>query len=127
MLVVDRKFSLCRPIRWYLAMYCNYIRQAPDGMASTTSYFKSVPAIMLNNLDIQQQLTEAIERVEILFERFTRNGSGWVTDEIENVILHTSMYNPIGGSSFIATPDWFPHQLATVNIQNKDEKCFLYC
>ncbi len=108
-------------------MDCNYVRPAPDGMASTTSYFKSVPAIMLNNLDIQQQITEAIERVEILSERFTRDGSGWIIDEIENVTLHTSVYDPIGGSSFIHTPDWIAHKMAVVNIQNKDEKCFLYC
>jgi len=74
MLVVDRKFSIFRPIRWYLAMDCNYVHQAPDGMASTTSYFKSVPAIMMNNLDTHQQITEAIERVEILSEHFTRDG-----------------------------------------------------
>src|SRR6218665_1408235 len=107
-------------------MDCNYVRPAPDGMASTTSYFKSVPVIMLNNLDIQQHITEAIERVVILSERFTRDGSGWVIDEIENIILHTSLYDPIGGSSFITTPDWISHKLATVNIKNRDEKCFLY-
>ena len=127
MLVVDRKFSICRPIRWYLAMDCNYLRPAPDGMASTTSYFKSVSAIVMNNLDTHQQITEAIERVEILSEHFTRDGSGWVIDEIENVILHTSMYNPIGGSSFIPTADWIAHKWATANIKNRDEKCFLYC
>ena len=53
MLVIEGKFSICRPIRWYLAMDCNYVREAPDGMASTTSYFKSVPASMLSKLDIQ--------------------------------------------------------------------------
>ena len=82
---------------------------------------------MLNNLDIQQQITDAIVRVEILSQRFTRDGSGWVIDEIENVTLHTSLYNPIGGSSFIATPSWLADKKAVVNIQNKDEKCFLYC
>src|SRR6218665_1940972 len=108
-------------------MDCNYVRPAPDGMASTTSYFKSVPAIMLNNLDIQQQITEAIERVEILSERFTRDESAWVIDEIENVTLHTSLYDPIGGSSYIPTPDWISHKKATINIQNNDDKCFVYC
>ena len=34
------------------------------------------------------------------------------------------MYNPIGGSSFIAT--WLADKKAVVNIKNKDEKCFLY-
>ena len=91
------------PNNWYLAMDCNYVRKAKDGVATTTSYFISAPAIMSNNLDTNQQITEAIERVEILSEHFTMDGPAWVIDEIENVTLHTLMYNPIGGSSYIVT------------------------
>ena len=31
------------------------------------------------------------------------------------------------GSSFIPLPDWISNKKAIINIQNKDEKCFLWC
>ena len=31
------------------------------------------------------------------------------------------------GSSYIPLPDWISNKKAIVNIENKDEKCFLWC
>ena len=41
--------------------------------------------------------------------------------------IHTVKYNPTGGSSYIPLPDWIKNKKAIVNIENKDEKCFLWC
>ena len=44
-----------------------------------------------------------------------------------NLEIHTAEYNPMKGSSYISLPDWISNKKAIVNIQNKDEKCFLLC
>ena len=41
--------------------------------------------------------------------------------------VHTVEFNPTKGSSYIPLPDWISNQKAIVNIENKDEKCFLWC
>ena len=41
--------------------------------------------------------------------------------------IHTIEFNPKKGSSYIPLPDWISNKKAIVNIQNKDEKCFLWC
>ena len=41
--------------------------------------------------------------------------------------IHLVEYNPTKGSSYIPLPDWISNKKAIVNIQNKDEKCFLWC
>ena len=44
-----------------------------------------------------------------------------------NLEIHTAEFNPMNGSSYIPLPDWITNKKAIVNIQNKDEKCFLWC
>ena len=41
--------------------------------------------------------------------------------------IHIVEYNPTKGSSYIPLPDWISNKKAIVNIQNKDEKCFIWC
>ena len=43
-----------------------------------------------------------------------------------NLEIHTAEFNPMNGSSYIPLPDWISNKKAIVNIQNKDEKCFLW-
>ena len=33
----------------------------------------------------------------------------------------------MNGSSYISLPDWISKKRAIINIQNRDEKCFLWC
>ena len=44
-----------------------------------------------------------------------------------NLEIHTPEFDPMKGSSYIPLPDWILNKKAIVNIQNKDEKCFLWC
>ena len=44
-----------------------------------------------------------------------------------NLEIHTAEFNPMKRSSYIPLPDWITSKKAIVNIQNKDEKCFLWC
>ena len=103
-------------------------RENPDGSAkSTTAYFRSVPAIMMNQFDTQQHLEDAICRIDSLVNTFTNDGSGWTINEIGNVALHMADYDAIGGSQYIQSPKWLALKKATLNIRNDDNQCFLYC
>ena len=41
--------------------------------------------------------------------------------------IHTVENGVMKGSSYIPLPDWISNKKAIVNIENKDEKCFLWC
>ena len=58
---------------------------------------------------------------------YQKNGSGWYFKEVVQLEIHTVDYNPTKGSSYIPLPDWIKNKKAIVNIENKDEKCFLWC
>ena len=44
-----------------------------------------------------------------------------------NLEIHTIEYGPMKGSSYFPLPDWISNKKAIVNIQNKDQKFFLWC
>ena len=43
------------------------------------------------------------------------------------VDLKLREYKPLSGSSYIELPKWIYNKKPTVNIKNKDQKCFEYC
>ena len=53
--------------------------------------------------------------------------SGWYFNEVVQLEFHTVEFNPTEGSSYLPLPDWITNKKAIINIQNKDEKCFLWC
>src|SRR6218665_1800992 len=107
-------------------MDTEFHREGPDRLDTNTSYFKSIPQILLNTSQIPDQLQDAVNRIGSLTETFTCEGSGWVVDRIKNVTLHIATYDPIGGSSYVKTPRWVENKKATLNIKNTDNFCFLY-
>ena len=59
-------------------------------------------------------------------DTFISNGSGWVLNKIVAVTFDLIKYKPIVGSGYIPTPIVLEKRKALTNIQNKDEKCFLW-
>ena len=61
-----------------------------------------------------------------LRKKFGKEGSGWRLDSIQSVDLNICQYKPIRGSNYIETPKAIEAKKAVVNVQNDDNKCFLY-
>ena len=41
--------------------------------------------------------------------------------------LHTVRYNPLRGETYIPLPKELVNKKAIINVQNKDNKCFVWC
>ena len=54
-------------------------------------------------------------------------GSGFVIQEIEEVILEIYKVNDIQASSFIELPPKYKNSQSIINIKNNDQYCFLWC
>ena len=60
-------------------------------------------------------------------DRFTNGGSGWRIHRIMRHYVNINKYKPLRARGFIALPNEINNRKATINIQNKDDKCFIYC
>ena len=53
--------------------------------------------------------------------------SGWVFIEIIKLVLHTTKWEPIYGSSYIPLDPYLANKKAIINMKNEDDKCFMWC
>ena len=88
---------------------------------------KSNASTINNDNEINKGVNSANEQLFRRIDRFTNNGSGWTVEEINRHYLDIVDHSPLAGNSYIALPSWIQNKKATINIKNKDNKCFIYC
>ena len=70
---------------------------------------------------LMEELSEQMENLQ------DTEGSGWVLDEIDKIVIHTVEWEPLRGSGFIELPKEIIDKKAVINMQNKDDNCFMWC
>ena len=97
------------------------------GLKQDKAYFRSGTNINLKSTDVEKLIDKCVMKIIEDLEAYQKNGSGWYFNEVVQLEIHTVEFNPTNGSSYIPLPDWIKNTKAIVNIENKDEKCFLWC
>ena len=95
------------------------------GLEEGKAYFFSGTHYNLKSNDVDKLIELCKDGIDEHIESYQEAGSGWYFKEVEKLEIHTIEYNPTKGSSYISLPGWISNKKAIVNIQNKDEKCFL--
>ena len=90
------------------------------------AYFNTETYINLESTDVKAILSQMIKEILEKISIYQRNGSGWYFKEVSSFEIHTVDYKPIKGSSYIPLPDFIMKNKSIINIQNKDNKCFLW-
>ena len=91
----------------------------------STVYFNSLTKTVIgDDYFINECFNEIIFRLEI----WISHESGWVVQDILSQYLNLSSYLPLYGSTYCKLPKEFQHnKKGLINIQNNDNKCFLWC
>ena len=89
-----------------------------------TSYYNARDSLD----DIEKVLNKTIDELTKIIHEFLAEGSGWQIQEIYNQYFNIHIYKPLKGSSYIPLPKELQNPMkGLINIQNEDEKCFMYC
>ena len=126
-------FTYHRNIKFRMILVCimekQTIQQNVDvvGLEEGKSYFTSGTYNNIKSTDVDKLIKICIDGIEGGIENYQETGSAWYFKEVEKLEIHTVEYNPTKGSSYIPLPDWISNKKAIVNIENKDEKCFIWC
>ena len=110
-----------------LIFKCNMIREGPDGEIIKPADFHSDNHINLDGTDEDDIYIIMTERILEKMATFQSEGSGWRLYSIIKLELHTTRYNPLRGETWIPLPKELANKKAIINMQNKDNKCFLWC
>ena len=126
-------FTYHRNIKFSMVLVCLMEQQIISkdkgvvGLNESKAYFISGTHKNLESTDVEKLIDKCVKKIIEDLEVYQKNGSGWYFKEVVQLEIHTVEFNPAKGSSYIPLPDWISNKKAIVNIQNKDEKCFLWC
>ena len=119
-----------RNIKARLYLNCIMKRTDPDGFTLIKKFaFHSVgQKIITESTDPHEIFKEMMDEIEEEVQKVEHaEGSGWVFVEVENLTLHTDIWDPIKASSYIDLPEELKNKKALINMKNEnDHKCFLW-
>ena len=119
-----------RNIKTKLYLNCLMSRSDPLGTIVKKFKFRSIGyKIITETTDPHEIYGEMVDEIEEEIQKVEQaEGSGWVFLEVENLTLHTDIWDPIKGSSYIDLPKELKNKNAIINMKNEDNnKCFLWC
>ena len=120
-------FENNKNIKFRVNLVTNMEKIHKDGkVQKDKSYFTSGNLINMKSTDTDSLIKKFMSSIYGEIDEYTKNGSEWRFESNDKLEIHTVGYNPTKGSSYIPLPDWITNKKAIVNIQNKDEKCFLW-
>ena len=88
--------------------------------------FHSNIELNLDGTDGKELYDTMLERILEKIATFLAMGSEWRFHSVIKLELHTVRYNPLRGETWIPLPKELAVKKAIINIQNKDNKCFLW-
>ena len=119
-----------RNIKVRLYLNCFMKRTDRDGFTVIKKFaFHSIGQnVITETTDLHEIYEKMIDEIEEEVQKVENAvGSGWVFLEIENLTLHTVIWDPIKASSYIDLPKELKKRKAIINMKNEDNKCFLWC
>merc|ERR1711891_86512 len=92
-----------------------------------TGYHNGSPNTFLREENYDETFDESRNNIWKSLDKWMKDGSGWIIERVEKLILKSYRYEPMGASSYIPTPMSKYGKHAIVNIQNtEDHRCFEY-
>ena len=90
-----------------------------------TVYFNSLTKTVINNNN--NFLNNCFNEIIFKLKNWISHGSGWNVDTILNQYLNISSYLPLSGRTYCKLPKELSiSEKGLINIQNNDNKCFLW-
>ena len=70
--------------------------------------------------EMKDEIGEEIQKVQ------EAEGSGWQFEKVIKLVLHTTRWEPLNGSSYIPLDPYLANKKCLINMQNEDDKCFMW-
>ena len=115
-------------IKVKLDFHCNMSRYVGDELIVMPFQFHSNIELNFGATDEEELYEKMIDRIEEKIQNLEAEVSGWRFHSVIGLEMHTVVYKPLGGGSYIKLPKEIATKKAVVNMKNtKDDQCFLWC
>ena len=125
--ILSDRFLNVKGMKWFMTLFVKFVKYNQNNEAVYAEpTFRSVSFACTNESQIQEQMAEAFQHLHNSYQNFERDGSGWSIDRILKLEVNSIEYIPLEGSSYIQLPAKIRKKKAVLNIQNNDQKCFIW-
>src|SRR3989454_286052 len=114
-------------IKFNLGFKIKFIKTVDGVETKDSSTISEKCVTVTHKSEIKEALKLQKESLLRQIDRFTNGGSGLRIHRITRNFINIYKYKPLRARGFIKLPDKINNKKATINIQNKDDKCFIYC
>ena len=92
-----------RAIKWYIVAQVELTREDREGEIQTVQpFFRSTTYSLLTADTFEiHDLNEALQKLVIGLEKYIHESSGWILRTVIKLDIHTVLYKPLGGSSYM--------------------------
>ena len=122
-------FSSNRNIKTILYLHCLMERIATigDNEIKEFAFHSKDLKLVLEGTDESELYNEMMDEIEEEIQKVQNmEGSGWQFLKVIKLVLHTTKWEPIYGSSYIPLDPYLANKKAIINMQNEDDKCFMW-
>ena len=81
---------------------------------------------IVNMHDVLKAVDKSLKNFEKQIDNFTNSGSGWILVKNIQIALNFIKYRPTTAGEYIETPYFIYDKKCCINVQNKDNKCFMW-
>ena len=127
--LIKKRLNKLNGIKFYVGMDIIFSKPNPNGENIITEvfYMPGKAITITHESNISEAIQAQREKINREIERFTKGGSELSIEQIRRHHLTITEYKPLAGKSYIPLPACIQNKKATINIQNDDDKCFMYC
>ena len=123
-------FNSNRKIKTALYLHCLMVRMSPitgDKVPKEFAFHSKDLKLVLEETDESELYNEMVEEIEEEIQKVQNaEGSGWMFLKVIKLVLHTTKWEPLYGSSYMPLDPYLANKKAIINMQNEDDKCFMW-
>src|SRR5881296_2227545 len=95
------------PIKWFPSSSVTFTKKVGEDTARISGHFNAPAKILLTEQDVDAQVEESIATMLAKLCDFSENGSDYVIDNLDQLEIHTAVYNPIGEALIYLSPNFY--------------------
>jgi len=109
---------MCRSILVQARTDASFVRETGDGRLMRVPAYFTTPPVVVNDAQ-EYDIDSLLSNLDHKVEQWNKRGSNFNNERVSRFVLSVHPYRPLHGSTFVRT-----HCL--INVQNNDEKCFVW-
>ena len=123
-----KKLNKMQGIKFNIGMEILFQKEdSNDNFIQNSFTFTENAQTITNKAEISNKIQSMNKNINNWIDQFTNQGSGWTIEGVTRHFMTVNKYTPLAARSYIKSPNEITNRKATINIQNKDDKCFMYC